>query len=1811
MLFALFTFNTYLFFTVCFLILLLLLHIAWGNMIWSKRTLTYIISIAFSFWGVMMVDNYTHPSENVFTNLDHHVLEHLGYQYQKEINLVDEKNRSKSLWDSKQGFLKLTSNLSEHSIEGTNFYEPFYTYNFNSEEYHLENAIYDQVPIDDYLEIRMPVTIDSLRTEERTIFSLRIKEGRRKNKAVYEVSFGDGKVYSHEFSRLQEGYSLFRLATAADFSRTKANEEVLAMLEGTLLIRTRVPSSKKRANYSSLTLFPSPLLAETKGLVISNGESKQKVAKHTFKTAVDEGGIFYVGFPAADENRLRILKGEGGNYHLRHLFPKRYELKDEEENNLFLCSSFEDVSQNVSSGGYYFPLMKEEKNVHHISGNIIYYKGAANEQLLFKVMDQKVGLRDRLYQANQPFTLSTDTNTLDWEFQVHNFLTDHPIKAAYLVWFILGFWLLFLILSILSARSMTTAEAILYVVVFSFLLIRIILQWRMAAFPPIEDIKMAEFNFLRSQQHFLFTCLFTAFFWLVRYLLASRRWMEDFWEEMRAKVRYRLGIKQDRTKQTGLIRLLDKWLILPFTNRTFWQFALIYMCLHVIGFLIGMFGISERFANIAMPVFIYFFTAYVNARRDWDYEHDTYNINPFRALNTFVTLGIIAALDTGYSIIFLLFILLFELFRNLQRLYQKRGARKRKRALATVIVVGLGFVLIILFGIPLFRFVLQNGVVTYLVAFALVLVLGLYFANVMTLRHENEFLHRRRTYWLGGVAALILVICIGSFNRGTEFLEKYSYAKYRAEIFGAPLNDILTEKEFQSTEVDLVLRAAQNQWFINTYLEGNFSEEEKQKKTYFNLKPHFNKGASYITQTTDLAITRYLVSEHSIWAVRGLLVLMIMLCIGFSLSYRFTFDPNDSKSKNFISFGVLLLLFTMAFFIWLTCTNRFIFFGQDFPFISLTSKLTLAFCFVLLLLAYFQAEGERRVVRFNYFSLIPFVLIFLIGVFIKQPYVFEEDDFQLNETMEAVKSECQTLNTPFKKLQEDYKRQHKINELSDEDLPGLIKALTTDPNLSTDGLPTVFESEFSKSIFRYFLKNDASRWRNMEEMLHLINVRGRYQFSLNKSYYLVQPPREYRSRWGGNILAANTQQKATLANLKRGGKGVTMTSAGIIKNILSDSKEVPPNLRITQIPAEWTKEKELLLIASTYKSSSDKTGTMSVENTAATRYAPYRQAFEDISIRVLPNDKLSFFNKRGKQQAQYMYSEEPAQYLMKNIWLNGRQRFFYPLEERFLWAYHYANAANNAMSKDTTGTKFYEDVQLSIDSELSSNIYNLIAVKAKAENWKKPVKKGRDRYRQYAVSAMDGEGRLRLMVDYKPQIELNPNDVGEINDYNRNFYLNRVAGDEREVYGNRNLLIMQPGPGSSIKPIMYSAVTSQVPTTVVNWKALRSKEPVYRKTNQGKMELVMPNPITAYGGRSMGGYQWQMGRTDLAPMDNVNYLIRSSNIYHSLIMFLGSYDIASLKNHLTKGKSILTGGVAPEIYPRIGYLSDRTLTFNKDFWPPGENQSAGVYFSNTKSVLANGLENNYQLDTWDRKNGIQYQNFDGETPIFNRCNPYLRNYSFPEKSHFYQAAREAGDGGSFTAAISQSTVGGSPIEVSPVKMLEMYGKMISMNSKLKVHLNEKSNVNRYESFDTKEWGSQAEYASFTKQNIFLSLDKVISSSGTETYGQGTANKYMRGIVSRRNKSRKTKLHYYAKTGTIANKEEATKRNIQKINDRLLAVVISKNDLTQLSPQQLATNPFYVLYLYDHLGDNPDVELIEKVLIEVEESLLFKEYMRIK
>ena len=181
-------------------------------------------------------------------------------------------------------------------------------------------------------------------------------------------------------------------------------------------------------------------------------------------------------------------------------------------------------------------------------------------------------------------------------------------------------------------------------------------------------------------------------------------------------------------------------------------------------------------------------------------------------------------------------------------------------------------------------------------------------------------------------------------------IKEQRHLKYRIEIqkpdasvekmLRNSVKNALTDSIDISRDMERILEAARNQWFINIYMDRNENNSD------FSLQPHFNKGSSYTTQTTDVVVTRYILAEHP-----KILLYFLLGC--FLLVVIFSTSGIFYNKIYFPVFGSFLLLYCNAFLVFLSATNRTVFFGQDFPFISLTSKLAVAFPLSLCIFAVF------------------------------------------------------------------------------------------------------------------------------------------------------------------------------------------------------------------------------------------------------------------------------------------------------------------------------------------------------------------------------------------------------------------------------------------------------------------------------------------------------------------------------------------------------------------------------------------------------------------------------------------------------------------------------------------------------------------------------------------------------------------------------------------------------------------------------------------------------------------------------------------
>ncbi|MEI9910877.1 MAG: hypothetical protein WDO71_15120 [Bacteroidota bacterium] len=205
---------------------------------------------------------------------------------------------------------------------------------------------------------------------------------------------------------------------------------------------------------------------------------------------------------------------------------------------------------------------------------------------------------------------------------------------------------------------------------------------------------------------------------------------------------------------------------------------------------------------------------------------------------------------------------------------------------------------------------------------------------------------------LTGSAITVLFFVVAFFFFPKEkIIEKASMTKYRIDVLTMPVDKAIESAYGEGKTYEPVIRAAQNQWFINTLID----EENNPgvQSMGFHLLPHApqNKGAKYNAQATDLVASRFFLAEHGKWSVLLYVLLLIlpttMLASFYKLYPDFTNRTNTGYPVITAGFSILNYLLVTALLVILAATGRYIFFGQDMPFGSILSKQSILFPSIL------------------------------------------------------------------------------------------------------------------------------------------------------------------------------------------------------------------------------------------------------------------------------------------------------------------------------------------------------------------------------------------------------------------------------------------------------------------------------------------------------------------------------------------------------------------------------------------------------------------------------------------------------------------------------------------------------------------------------------------------------------------------------------------------------------------------------------------------------------------------------------------------
>jgi hypothetical protein len=210
-------------------------------------------------------------------------------------------------------------------------------------------------------------------------------------------------------------------------------------------------------------------------------------------------------------------------------------------------------------------------------------------------------------------------------------------------------------------------------------------------------------------------------------------------------------------------------------------------------------------------------------------------------------------------------------------------------------------------------------------------------------------------------------------------------------------------------------------------------------------------------------------------------------------------------------------------------------------------------------------------------------------------------------------------------------------------------------------------------------------------------------------------------------------------------------------------------------------------------------------------------------------------------------------------------------------------------------------------------------------------------------------------------------------------------------------------------------------------------------------------------------------------------------------------------------------------------------------------------------------------------------------------------WSFPEYSIFSQVDRNKNKA---IEGLRQSTVGGFPVQITPLKMAEMAGKLVSANPAYRATVQQ--NVLKSPKgalFVDESWGGEQAFLNFKSQTILSSMHQMAAT--TDGTNWGVVAKKVQGYEAKG-------LYFYGKTGTI-NSPYMVAGKKQEVDNRLFMLVISKeklHDRTDLTRDMLHDNRFYVLYFVFHRSQGDTIgQMVGENIDKIIESSAFKTYMK--
>jgi hypothetical protein len=1777
--------------------------------IWSLGLLTVIYIGAIVTLGFFLMPREKSP---YFLNADYHSIYNSGVSFRDKLTLYTASSQygDPGIWACENGSLAaVAGNGNTIELQGTSFPLPVF------EQMRVagsDDTVYTPVNIPYDAAIERGFTISdgeaslhlSLQETDSAGFLTGLLHGPQKRTLIqgsFQSSnaadlrvFGVGAPFKDHFTlylktHLTNGLSLPDLllhgdSWASGYAETRQLIEhwLSSMGNCYILAHHRTGASKR------LVFFPSAIfLAGGYSLTGSDGQAipYHPAMRHT----VAQGARLYCGFANASSAFTFGTDTATGNHLLTFRRPHYFSLRPKgtqrppagTEYIRSLYNHYSGFANNPLDEGYLFHEEVRKAATNDVSGHLGITADRPGVALAAKVFDARLD-SSAVQPGDNAFSLRSGIDGISWQYRIRDF-SQHRLAYGVLFGLLTGLYLLIaLVLLFFPSPSLIRIEPLIYYVLYALVFTRCLLLWRIATFPPAEDASPREienyisFDFKNGLGALPNTGLYLLIFFaglIICRILAKRKP-----EAYKSNTKFPWLACMTSTPN-GIVLL---------------QLIILAGCflLSILGPRLGA-EIITRISTILIPVASYLMLCrrllvvtpgrpsfhgggmphWLEYPARWIY----YFYDSRELLLSLITLLFLLVVDRGFAVLFLLFLL----FKNIAVSFARRPYTTADTRFTDLLwkphnywifgFLSLALYLLAISWRGMFHQLLQHRRLVgaaFLVLAALV---------VYVVLHERKRLRNRLLIVLG---IILLAIALPFTWRLMDryIREDVKYVSHRASLIYMPVDSVISESSYNSFEERKILETAEAQWFVNSYLNKSYDPRQR-----VNLRPYFDAGVNYATQTRDIVLPRFVIAELGNAVMVLLLLLLAAPLLFYFLSYRLYTQaaPKQLAPQSYSAMLSIVLLFTIGLFVWLTSTNRFVFFGQDFPFLSLTSRLSvilplLLFFFLLLgkppLAVLSGSSLRKRGILWGIFLGILMLFIVVTG----RPNLLNERDFtvRMAETENLINNQ---VNDLLQYLQDTPEREGVSG--TRPNIFAILRRMkeTKDFVALSDGA-----SPYSRSILK-LLTETPSRAFQPESPVYLRydDEDERYTVSYNRNVYLELPAYEEGQQWTGNVYE--------YASAAQAGGAVTLNNTTYTPGTLPYVAGGGP-VKVALLPASWLYRRNApLALINIENNASEKGAVLSMYPRGESRATVQEvRGF----VQELEAGALAYVVQGGKPW-QVRYEPASGKLFAGNHYINGRQRLIYPMADRNFWIYQYARAAASAYATDSTR---HLNAPVTLDYNLTDTVSRLIS-RAYPESAKKNL---RPNFR-FAVIAADGDGNIRLMADVaRNRKPLDPNSRGAIARLEQEHFFRSSTRMERDQWGNINLLHLAKGPGSSIKPVVAAAVASMVNA---GWGELQLQSP-------GRLE---PSPkgnaeLRQYGGFNLQSKPWKESHGgDFAGADFLTYIRRSNNIYHSLILFLGSYPKSSFgkDGHYSLANVLSTdadGG--RNAGPVVGFRGAGLLLrpYSKGGWPLTSYDEGAVktYFGNKESVLGNGLSTNFGLYVDDDNKAdrtiyarslVSY----GDARIFDTLSQrgiasFL--WSFPEESSFIQQLRAFADPmRNFMDGLRNPTLGGRPYDITPLKMAELYARLASQNAALKLHIAPVDATVRPWLLDS-TW-TAASYQGFLQQYIYKGMEQVLGAGGTgaKLFGGQSRITYAGGT-----------LYGYAKTGTIGSEGKVN------ANSRRFALILSNKDL---ATAPAGTARIYSIYFTaDQIGGDHNWVLYREIINAILTSPTFKNYMQL-